>query len=291
LTKLLDVAYPQCCLDLDLPTHLYIFFSLFAVAENPDALVLDVKVGKGAFMKTTEEAIELAQSMVSTGERNGKPTVGFITRMDEPLGEAVGNFFEIRECVKIMKNEHDKHLSEDLYELTVTLAGQMCVLGKKCDTLGEGIAMARVNLSNGKALDKFYEMVIAQGGEIECVTSNLDNYPPAKFSADVVSDRNGVVSSIDALVIGNTCVELGAGRRVASDSVEMNCGIFMCKKVGDSVNVGDVVARCYSNREGIEDAARRVFSSFAIDQAQDGGEKKKSLITHIISCDGVTGFK
>jgi len=103
---------------------------------------------------SVQEAIELAQSMVATGELNGKRTIGLITRMDEPLGSAVGNWFEVYECVKIMRNEHDAHLSKSLVELTLTLAGQMCILGGKCETIEEGIDMARTNLENGKVSER-----------------------------------------------------------------------------------------------------------------------------------------
>lgn len=155
------------------------------IAERPDSLVLDVKFGKGSFNSNIEESIELAKSMIQTGELCGIQTTAFITRMDSVLGYTVGNWLEVRECIEIMRmGESDLSTtlcwqrSSDLIEVTLALAGQMLVQGGKATTINQGIIMSKENLFNGKAWKRFKEMVRIQGGDLTCV----EKYPDAKYS-------------------------------------------------------------------------------------------------------------
>jgi pyrimidine-nucleoside phosphorylase len=155
------------------------------IAERPDSLVLDVKFGKGSFNSHVEESIELAQSMIQTGELCGIHTTALITRMDSVLGYTCGNWLEVRECIEIMKMGESASFTEkcwqqsgDLIEVTLALAGQMLVQGGKATTIKQGIALAREHLMNGKAWKRFQEMVRVQGGELSC----MENYPKAAYS-------------------------------------------------------------------------------------------------------------
>jgi pyrimidine-nucleoside phosphorylase len=155
------------------------------IAERPDSLVLDVKFGKGSFNSHVEESLELAKRMIQTGELCGIQTTALVTRMDDPLGCAVGNWLEVKECIDIMTMEDGDtqqcELSKDLIDVTLALSGQMLVQGGKSATLKDGIAMSRENLINGKAWEKFKEMVVAQGGDLKSVESP-NEYPQATFS-------------------------------------------------------------------------------------------------------------
>ena len=161
------------------------------IAERPDSLVLDVKFGKGSFNNKVEESLELAKRMIQTGELCGIHTTALVTRMDDPLGYSVGNWLEVKECIDIMNmgvlngsNAEMHALSKDLIDVTLALAGQMLVQGGKAEDLRQGVAKARENLENGKAMHKFRQMVMAQGGDVSFV-DNPETYPSAKFSVSI----------------------------------------------------------------------------------------------------------
>lgn len=215
------------------------------LAENPDSLVLDVKTGRGAFNPEVSESIELASSMIAAGEADGKPTTAFVTSMEQPIGRAVGNWFEIHETVETLMG----HGPADLRALTLVQAGHMILQGGKAGSLAEGVEIAAVQLDNGQALAKFYEMVSQQGGDASVVaTDALGNYPKAALSGDLVASTDGVVSKIDAMEIGLVACGLGAGRTRIEDDVDFTAGVWLHKKVGDVVSRGDALCTLYTNR-------------------------------------------
>jgi len=255
------------------------------LAENPDSLVLDVKFGLGAFNQEVTESIELAKSMVGAGERVGKQTTAFITRMDQPIGFAVGNWFEVVESIKTLEGEGPA----DLTTLCLVQGGQMLVQGGVAKDLKEGIGMCREQLKNGKALEKFYEMVGAQGGDVDIV-KNVKKYHIADHFHKVKAAAGGVVVGIDALVVGNACVDLGAGRRTVEQNVDFMAGVKLRKKCGDAVEEGEVIAEVYTNigSEICREAGKRVLGAYQIDAAGDGTVCE--LITHVVTIDSVVAF-
>jgi len=260
------------------------------IAERPDSLVLDVKFGTGSFNKTCKESLELAKSMIETGELCGINTTALVTRMDNPLGSSVGNWIEVKECIDIMTNKItlDDALSKDLIDVTLALAGQMLVQGDKADTLQDGIAKAKENLSNGAAYKKFREMVIAQEGDVSFIDCP-DKYPHAKLSATVVSSNTGYVKNIDSLKIGLTAVHIGAGRKSVSESVDFSAGVVLKKKAGMAVNKGDVLSEVYTDRdEGIlHSATKQVLEAYSF---SDECVELPQLITNFVTKNGVEDF-
>jgi pyrimidine-nucleoside phosphorylase len=250
------------------------------LAEGIDALVLDVKTGRGAFMQTYQQALQLATTLVAIGNNFGKKTIGFITDMNQPLGNAVGNWFEIVESVECLrgKNVHD------LMEVTYTLAGAMVMLGGKVDSLDEGIQLCRNVVASGKAYQKFLELVNRQGGDISYI-ENLEKYPFSKYSVDVKSDSEGFVYAIDALEVGFTSIELGAGRIKVDDAIDSKAGIILRKKVGDHVSIGDVLAVIYTDREKmLRSAKRRIAQAFTISKQRPSA---RPMIISQVTADGV----
>jgi pyrimidine-nucleoside phosphorylase len=215
------------------------------LAENPDSLVLDVKTGRGAFNPELQESIELASSMIAAGESDGKQTTAFVTSMEQPIGRAVGNWFEVRETIETLAGGGPA----DLRTLTLVQAGQMLLQGRKASSLSEGIELAACQLDNGQALTKFHEMVAKQGGDVSVVTTDaLENYPEATTSRDILASTDGVVDKINAMEIGMVACNLGAGRMRIEDEIDFTAGIMLHKKVGDKVVKGDVICTLYTNR-------------------------------------------
>ena len=260
------------------------------IAERPDSLVLDVKFGTGSFNKTVKESLELAKSMIETGELCGINTTALVTRMDNPLGSSVGNWIEVKECIDIMTNKItlDDALSKDLIDVTLALAGQMLVQGDKANTLQEGIDKAKENLSNGEAYKKFRQMVIAQGGDVSFIDCP-DKYPHAKLTAQVISSNKGYVKSIDSLKIGLTGVLIGAGRKSVSESVDFSAGVLLKKKTGMAVNKGDVLAEVYTDRdeEILHNATKQVLEAYSF---SDECVELPQLITNFVTKNGVEDF-
>mmetsp|Transcript_20958 Transcript_20958/g.37853 ORF Transcript_20958/g.37853 Transcript_20958/m.37853 type:complete len:507 (-) Transcript_20958:217-1737(-) len=263
------------------------------IAERPDSLVLDVKFGKGSFNTNVEESLELAKRMIQTGELCGIKTTALVTRMDDPLGCSVGNWLEVEECIDIMTMEMKKDnvevndLSKDLVDVTLVLAGQMLVQGGKAETLRQGFVMAREHLLNGKAWQKFREMVKVQGGDLDFI-DHPEIYTPAKFSGRVVSPRTGCISSIDSMEIGLVGVLLGAGRKTVEESVHFCAGVRFHKKAGMFVRQGDILAEVYTERDCVLDnAVQRVLEAFSFSEEV---VEIPSLITNIVTKNGVEPF-
>jgi pyrimidine-nucleoside phosphorylase len=224
------------------------------IAEGTDALVLDVKTGRGAFMRSREEAVRLTETLIAVGKKFGKKTVGFLTDMNQPLGRAVGNWLEVAECIDCMRGGN----VPDLMELTYVLGGAMVMLGGKAATLKEGIGLCRRAIASGDALATFRKMVGRQGGDV-AVIDNPGSYRRSSFTAELRSDATGDVEMIDALEIGFSAIMLGAGRMKVEDTVNPAAGIVLKKKVGDSVNAGDVLATLHADgRDALAQALHRV---------------------------------
>ena len=205
------------------------------IAAGADAILLDVTVGEGAFMKTVDEARELAQTMVDLGKAVGRKTVAVITDMSQPLGRAIGNRLEILEAIEILQGKG----REDISHFICELAQIMLSLANVEKTVEE----VRQHLENGQALAKFEEMVAAQGGDLE------DLYRPVKVAhvVDIPAQESGVISALPAMEFGLYAMRLGAGRAVKSDDLDYETGIVFEKKVGDSVQKGEIVAKVYTN--------------------------------------------
>lgn len=205
------------------------------IAAGADAILLDVTVGEGAFMKTVEEACELAQTMVDLGKAVGRKTVAVITDMSQPLGRAIGNRLEILEAIDILQGKG----REDISHFICELAQIMLSLADVEKTVEE----VRQHLENGQALAKFEEMVAAQGGDLE------DLYRPVNVAhvVDIPAQETGVISALPAMEFGLYAMRLGAGRAVKSDALDYETGIVFDKKVGDPVQKGEIVAKVYTN--------------------------------------------
>ena len=205
------------------------------IAAGADAILLDVTVGEGAFMKTVDEARELAQTMVDLGKAVGRKTVAVITDMSQPLGRAIGNRLEILEALEILQGKGRQDITHFICELAQIMLGLADV--------EKTIKEIRQHLENGQALAKFEEMVAAQGGDLE------DLYRPVKVAhvVEIPAQDTGVISALPAMEFGLYAMRLGAGRAVKSDDLDYETGIVFEKKVGDSVQKGEIVAKVYTN--------------------------------------------
>jgi pyrimidine-nucleoside phosphorylase len=235
------------------------------LAEGSTALVLDVKCGRGAFMQRGADARALARSLVSIGTGAGLKTEAFITRMDVPLGRAVGNSVEIAECVEVLRGGGP----DDLTELIVHAAVRMVQLAGRAATDAEADAIVRRALSSGAALDKFRQMVQWQGGDVR-IADDPAVLPRAAKSHTVAATRSGYVTSMDALLVGRTAVALGAGRDKKSDQVDLAAGILLHKKPGEAVDANDPVMELRYNDGSRLDAAVNLASQAVVigDQPQ-----------------------
>ncbi|KXT82255.1 pyrimidine-nucleoside phosphorylase [Streptococcus oralis] len=205
------------------------------IAAGADAILLDVTVGEGAFMKTVDDARELAQTMVDLGKAVGRKTVAVITDMSQPLGRAIGNRLEILEAIEILQGKGREDISHficELAQIMLDLANVEKTVEEVCQ-----------HLENGQALAKFEEMVAAQGGDLE------DLYRPVKVDhvVEIPAQDTGVISALPAMEFGLYAMRLGAGRAVKSDDLDYETGIVFEKKVGDSVQKGEIVAKVYTN--------------------------------------------
>jgi pyrimidine-nucleoside phosphorylase len=228
------------------------------LAEGIDGLVLDVKVGKGAFMKSEEQARALADKLVRVGTRAGKKVVAVLTRMDAPLGRAVGNANETREALEVLHGRGPA----DLVDCTLVLGAEMLVLGGKAKDVTEGTAKLRAAIADGSAVRVMEKMVAAQGGDAS-VVAEPSKLEVASVIVPVKATRSGFVTGIDALAIGLTGVAMGAGRTRADQAVDPAVGIEIDRKPGEAVENGDVVARLFvRDRAAGEKLLERVAGAF-----------------------------
>jgi pyrimidine-nucleoside phosphorylase len=243
------------------------------LAEGIDALVLDVKTGSGAFMKTERDAAFLAELMVETGERMGKRTVALITDMDQPLGNMIGNALEVVEVVNILRGGGP----QDLRNLCVELAGWMLHLGGVSRTVSEGKQQSANLIASGAALDRFRQMVELQGGDPR-VVDDTKGLPQARCSQQVLCARNGYLASLQCEQIGTACVILGGGRERKEDSVDPAVGIVLHKKVGDRVSAGEPLATIYYNSESRVARAQQLLEESC--QVGDAPPPEKRPLIH-----------
>lgn len=218
------------------------------LAEGIDALVLDVKCGRGAFMKTEDDARRLAETLVAIGTEHDTPTVALMTRMDVPLGSAVGNWPEVAESIRCLNGALD---DTDLMQVTYALAGEMLHLGGVADTPEAGRTRARRTVASGRGLDKLRTLVAAQGGDVDVIDqpAGRANATPAA-TVRAPDAARGYVTGLDALAVGRLSVGLGAGRRTKEEAVDPTAGITFEKVPGDSVAPGAVLARLHTKRSG-----------------------------------------
>jgi len=250
------------------------------LAEGIDALVLDVKTGSGAFMKSEKDAAFLAELMVETGERMGKQVVALITDMDQPLGNMIGNALEVVEVVEVLRGGGP----EDLRDLCMELAGWMLHLGGASKTVAEGKAQSSRLISSGKALEKFRQMVELQGGDSR-VIDDAKRLPQAQHTMPVTSAKAGYVGFIQCEQVGTACVILGGGRERKEDAVDPAVGIVLHKKVGDRVAAGEPVATIYYNAEArATRASHLIEASYVVTDAAPS--TKRPLIHRIIGKSG-----
>jgi len=232
------------------------------LAEGNDALVLDVKCGRGAFMKTKADARTLAETMVAIGAEHGTPVVAVMTDMDVPLGRAVGNWPEIAEVIACLRGQH---ADTPLMRIVRHLAGEMIALGGRADTPEEGRARARAAIEDGTALDRFRQLVDAQGGDsslVDAPDARADAVPVATIRAP--DGAEGFVADLDALAIGEAAMALGAGRERKEEDVDPVAGLSDLKKPGDPIEQGDILARLHTSAapdlEPIRDAVHDAYS-------------------------------
>ena len=235
------------------------------LASGADAIVLDVKVGDGAFMKTPETAKELATEMVNIGNMLGRQTIGVISDMDQPLGYAIGNSLEVIEAIELLKGNGPK----DLLELTLTLGSNMLLCAKKADTVEEARKLLLESIENGKGLEKLKEFVAAQGGDITPI-DDYSKFPKAKYIEPVVAPRDGYITKIKAEAFGLIAMELGAGRATKESEIDLAVGIVLNKKRGEAVSKGDVLAYIHSNDiSKIEKAKNSILEDIIIEDKYD----------------------
>ena len=212
------------------------------IASGSDAIVLDVKVGDGAFMKTPEDAKALAKEMVDIGNNVGRKTIGVISDMDQPLGYAIGNAIEVIEAIDLLKGNGPK----DLLELTLTLGSNMLILAGRVKDEEEGRKLLKENIENGKALEKLKEFVKAQGGDSSYV-DDVSKFPQAKYIIEVKANKSGYINKINAEKLGLIAMELGAGRATKESAIDLAVGIKLLKKRGHKVEKEDVLGYIYAN--------------------------------------------
>ena len=232
------------------------------IAAGADAIVLDVKTGNGAFMKTLADAEALAHAMVKIGNNVGRQTMAIISDMSQPLGYAIGNALELKEAMDTLRGEGP----DDLTELVMTLGSQMVVLGGKADTLEEARDLLQQAIDSGAALDKFRTFLKNQGGNPE-VVDHPELLPQAQYQSELPAKESGVVTEIVANEMGIASMMLGAGRQTKEDDIDLSVGLVLHKKVGDSVKAGESLMTIYSNTEDIDDVKAKIYDNITISKS------------------------
>ena len=244
------------------------------LAAGSHTIVLDVKCGSGAFMKTPEDAKALAEEMVKIGKNNDRNMAAIITDMNTPLGKNIGNSLEVIEAIEILKGKG----AEDLKFVACALAAEIVALSKNINT-EEASELVENAISDGSAFNKLKEWVVAQGGNGDWI-ENPDNFPKAQFKEDIIAENDCYISSMNAEEIGISSVVLGAGREKKDDTIDMTAGIILNKKTGDKIKKGDIITTLYTNSENTIKSAKEKFLS----AIEFSGEKPNeiSLIYEIV---------
>ncbi|GGH18459.1 pyrimidine-nucleoside phosphorylase [Paenibacillus segetis] len=234
------------------------------IAAGSDAIVLDVKTGAGAFMKSVTDAKELAHAMVSIGNNVGRKTMAVISDMSQPLGFAIGNALEVKEAIDTLQGKGPK----DLEELCLALGRQMVFLANKASSLEEAENMLQEVIRNGKALNKFKDFIANQGGD-SSVVDHPEKLPQAKYQIEVPAKQDGVVAEIVADEIGTAAMLLGAGRATKDSVIDLAVGLMLNKKVGDPVKTGESLVTIHANRENVEDVMAKIYENIRISDHAD----------------------
>jgi pyrimidine-nucleoside phosphorylase/thymidine phosphorylase len=229
------------------------------IASGADAIVLDVKAGSGAFMRDEQQAKELARAMTEIGKLTGRKTVAIITDMDQPLGCTVGNALEVREAIATLRGRGPA----DLVELCLALGSEMLVLGGKAATTEEAVKLLGDLLSNGAALEKFKQMVAAQGGD-PGVAEDMNMLPLAAHQREIIAPAGGYIRSINAEMAGRAAMLLGAGRASKESPIDLSAGIVLNKKVGDMVEAGEPLAAMHYNSGAANDSAELIRQAYVL---------------------------
>lgn len=229
------------------------------IAAGSDAILLDVKYGNGAFMKTVDEAKILAKTMQEIGDYFNKDVCITISNMNQPLGKAIGNTLEVIEAIKTLKGEGP----EDLLELCLKSASLMLVQAKRCNDETEALKLLQDVLKKGRALEKFKEMVKYQHGDSRYI-ENPDLFPLAKFVLPVKTKKTGYIKALDAKVLGIASMKLGGGRQTKEDTIDHSVGIVLNKKIGDKCSDGDILAYLYTNQKKVDEIVDEVISAYQI---------------------------
>ncbi|WP_282140659.1 pyrimidine-nucleoside phosphorylase [Cytobacillus oceanisediminis] len=229
------------------------------IAAGADAIVLDVKTGAGAFMKTLDDSRELAKAMVRIGNNVGRNTMAVISDMSQPLGYAIGNALEVKEAIDTLKGEGP----EDLTELCLTLGSHMVFLAKKANSLKEAREKLENVIKDGSALDTFKVFLSSQGGDAS-VVDNPQKLPQAKYTFELEAKQDGYVSEIAADEIGTAAMLLGAGRATKESEIDLAVGLMLRKKIGDQVQKGESLVTIYSNFENVEEVRKMLYENIAM---------------------------
>ncbi|PJK17807.1 pyrimidine-nucleoside phosphorylase [Chryseomicrobium excrementi] len=245
------------------------------IAAGADAIVLDVKTGEGAFMKTLEDSEALATAMVRIGNNVGRNTMAIISDMSQPLGNAIGNALEVKEAIDTLAGKGP----EDLTELCLVLGSQMVVVGEKADTLEEARKMLEAVIADGSALQIFKDFIEWQGGN-PAVVDNPELLPQAAHQIAIEAQTSGYITYMEADEIGTAAMILGAGRATKESEIDLAVGIVLHKKVGDRVEAGEALATFYANSEDIADAKEKFLSNITIsEQAAEAPPLVYKIIT------------
>ena len=244
------------------------------IALGNDALVLDVKVGSGAFMKDIPSAVELSELMVNLGKKFGRNTKAIITSMNEPLGDAIGNSLEVIEAINILKGKKSGHLKE----IALRIGSKLMIMEGLAKTEDEARKVLEGKISDGSAIEKFKEMVELQGGDPSYI-DETDKFKKSSIIKDITSEETGFVKSIEAIEIGIASRDLGAGRHKKGDVLDLSAGIYLHKKVSDFVEKGEKIATIYTEKENeVAGAIERIKAAYAF---SDKREDYKLIIEEI----------
>ena len=229
------------------------------LASGADTILLDVKFGSGAFMKSIEDAERLAKTMVQIGDALHRDTRAILTDMEQPLGFAVGNSLEVKEAIATLQG----HGPKDLVELVEYAGGIMLEQAHLVCDLESGKKRIAQAIADGSGFNKLVELFEAQGGDVAYL-KDPSLFPMAKYAHPVIAEKEGYIQRIDSLKIGVSAMKLGAGRETMQDQIDMSAGIVLSKKVGDFVKKGDVLATCHTNKEGVANVWNEVHDAFEV---------------------------
>lgn len=244
------------------------------IAAGADAIVLDVKTGSGAFMKTLDDAEALAHAMVRIGNNVGRNTMAIISDMSQPLGNAIGNALELKEAIATLKGNGPK----DLTELVLTLGSQMVVLAEQAASLDEARQMLIDAIKTGKALNKFKTFLSNQGGD-DSIVDSPEKLPSAKYQVEFKAKKDGYITEIIANEIGVASMMLGAGRQTKEDVIDLGVGIVLNKKVGEHVEQGENILTIHTNTKEIDDILYKLDNSITIESKGEAPTLIHKIIT------------